>query len=474
MTTRKPAKGPRRQGAASTGDRKGARKGRGAATREEPRRRDANAGAKKGPAARQTKRDDRRAGPAKADAPRGPHDRKARPAAQAKAPSVGPRDARPAPPPPAPKPAKPRPLPSGPSRSGTVALIGRPNVGKSTLLNAALGQPLAAVSPVPQTTRTSLLGVVHHGTAELALLDTPGLHRPRTELGRVMNASAREAARGADVIVFMAEVPKTEVLQRAAERATGAAPPRVHPGDATLLADLPEGVPAVLVLNKVDRVRDKGLLLPILQAFERIRPFAALVPISALRTDGVAVVLDEIAKLLPEGPWRYGEDDVTDRPVRFFAAEYVREQILRATQDEVPHATAVGIERFLEPAGKGAVQIDATIHVERPGQKKILVGAGGAMLKRIGTEARLRIEELIGRKVNLKLWVRVTADWRESAKQIEELGYGVPAEEPPTLVLAELDDDAAGDAADDDALSHRETPGVSPGAPDNADVEDEQ
>jgi GTP-binding protein Era len=328
------------------------------------------------------------------------------------------------------------------------------------------------VSHTPQTTRTALLGVVHHGTAEIALLDTPGLHRPRTALGRVMNEAAREATRGADVVVFVAEVPKTEILERAAERATSAAPVRVHPGDATLLADLPKGVPAILVLNKIDRVRNKGLMLPTLVAFEKLHEFAAIVPISALREDGVAVVLDEIAKALPVGPWRYGEDDVTDKPVRFFAAEYVREQILRATQDEVPHAAAVGIDQFLEPAGRGAVQIDATIHVERPGQKKILVGAGGAMLKRIGTAARLRIEELVGRKVNLKLWVRVTPDWRESAKQLEELGYGASGREAPDAVIfAELPDvDLAGDETDvdDEAGSEGDD------ATDEDDLEDEQ
>ncbi|HVY46898.1 MAG TPA: GTPase Era [Minicystis sp.] len=314
-------------------------------------------------------------------------------------------------------------------RSGRVALVGRPNVGKSTLLNAALEQPLAAVSPTPQTTREALLGVVHRGEAEILLLDTPGLHRPKSELGRVMNLSAREAARSADVVVVVVEVPENASRPRAPGK-----PPRPlapHPGDLTLLADLggarAEGEPAppaILVVNKVDRVRDKGLLLPLLDAFGKAYPFASIVPVSALKADGVRRVLDEVAALLPERAWEMDEDALTDRPTRFFAAEYVREQILRATEREVPHAAAVVIDRFLEPP-QGAVHVDATILVERPGQKRILIGAGGAMMKRIGTAARQRLEELVGRKVNLKLWVKVAPDWRQQRSALEELGYAM-------------------------------------------------
>ncbi|XYH94472.1 GTPase Era [Sorangium sp. So ce1128] len=310
-----------------------------------------------------------------------------------------------------------------PRRSGRVALVGRPNVGKSTLLNAALGHPLAIVSPMPQTTRDAILGVVHHGPAEIALLDTPGLHRPRTELGRVMNQAAREAARSADVIVFVTEAPDPARLPRRVKEGEDGPPLAPHPGDLTLLADLGSEAPVVFVLNKVDRMRDKALLLPLLDAFAKLREFAAIVPISALREDGVQRVLDEVAKLCPERDWGFAPDELTDRPTRFFAAEYVREQILRATKAEVPHASAVQIERYVEPTGGGALHIDATIHVERPGQKKILIGAGAEQLKRIGTEARLRIEELVGRQVNLKLWVRVTPEWRESPQRLEELGY---------------------------------------------------
>jgi len=324
---------------------------------------------------------------------------------------------------PAPRPA---PEASGPKRSGSVALVGRPNVGKSTLLNAALQQPLAIVSSTPQTTRDALLGVIHHGSAEIALLDTPGLHRPRTQLGRVMNEAARDAARRADVVVFVTDVsPRT--VKRKDDPAAPAAPRPLlpHPGDLVLLSDLAPDRPVVLVVNKVDLLRDKRHLLPLLEALGKVRSFDAIVPISARREDGVARVLDEIARLLPEGAFRYGEEDVTDKPARYFAAEYVREQILRATKEEVPHASAVSIDRYVEPQKEGvATQIDATIHVERPGQKRILIGAGGEMMKRIGIAARERIEELVGGKVVLRLWVRVTPDWRESLPRLEELGYG--------------------------------------------------
>lgn len=336
------------------------------------------------------------------------------------------------------------------TRAGRVAILGRPNVGKSTLLNAALDQPLSIVSPTPQTTRDAILGIVRHGDAEIALVDTPGLHKAGSALGRAMNRSAREAGKAADVVVFVAEVPPVKFLDKGAT---------VHTGDAALLADIPAETPVVLVLNKVDLAKKKDAILPLLTAFGALRDFAAIVPISALRggKGGIGRVLDEVAKLCPEGPHQHDEDEITDRPVRFFAAEYVREQILRATKEEVPHAVAVEVTEFREPgpprqaraARPGAppqkeavVRIEATIHVERPGQKKILVGTKAEMLKRIGTEARKRIEELLGRRVHLQLFVRVTADWRDSPQQLAELGYQTPRTKGATPAV-----DADGDAS---------------------------
>jgi GTPase len=293
-------------------------------------------------------------------------------------------------------------------RSGTVAIVGRPNVGKSTLLNAALGEKLAIVSTVPQTTRDRLLGIVHRPHAEIALLDTPGIHKPHSRLGRSLNRTARRAADEADVVVFVTSVP------------SGAA--RVHPGDDTLLADIGKDAPTILAVNQIDRLRDKSRLLPLLEEIAKLRDFAAIVPISALRGDGVTRLLDEVEKALPEGPPRFESDELTDRPTRFFVAEFVREPILSSTREEIPHAVAVEVSRFEEQ--KGTVHIDATIHVERDGQKRILIGRGGEKLKSIGIAARKRIEALVDKKVYLSLWVRVTPDWTESENFLTELGYG--------------------------------------------------
>ena len=291
-------------------------------------------------------------------------------------------------------------------RAGTVALVGRPNVGKSTLFNAALGQNLAIVSPVPQTTRHRILGVVYRPGAEIALLDTPGIHKPQSRLGRALNGTARAASRAADVLVYVA--------------APGSAC-RVHAGDRTLLADIGAGQPTVLAVNQIDRVTPKARLLPLLAELSELRDFAAVVPISALTSDGLDRLLDETSKLLPLAPPHYDADTLTDRPLRFFAAELVRGSILAATREEIPHAAAVEIREFEELAT--LVRIAATIHVERDGQKAILIGRRGEKLKSIGIEARARIEELLEKKVHLSLWVQVTPDWTNSDSSLAELGY---------------------------------------------------
>ena len=306
-------------------------------------------------------------------------------------------------------------MPSSPSRkkadesvvrAGTVAIVGRSNVGKSTLLNAALELPLAAVSRRPQTTRTPLLGIVRHGGAEIGFLDTPGLHKADSKLGREMNRSARDSVRDADVVMFVVALPpnvKGDV--------------RPHAGDLALIEQLPTDKPVVLVVNKIDVVRDKRRMLPLLATLSATREFAAVVPVSALAASGIHLVLDE--------------DTLTDRPMRHFAAEYVREAILRATAQEVPHSVAVTIDEYAEPATEEEVtRISATIHVERDGQKRILIGEKGAMLKRIGTEARERIEVLIGGRVYLALWVRVTAGWRERTEALADFGLLARTESP--------------------------------------------
>ena len=251
--------------------------------------------------------------------------------------------------------------PGATAQSGRVALVTGGEAGLGAVVvralaarghavaihaHAALGQALAIVSPLPQTTRDAILGVVDRDGAQLALLDTPGLHKPRSRLGKSMNASAREAARGADVVVYVTDVPAkhTGVLA-------------VHPGDRTLLADVGEGVTTVLVVNKVDRLKNKADLLPLLAELGKLRAFAAIVPISAKREDGVELVLDEVARVLPEREALFPEDTLTDKPLRFFAAEYVREQLLRKIRDEIPHGVGVIVDSWESKENIDAIEM---------------------------------------------------------------------------------------------------------------------
>lgn len=309
-------------------------------------------------------------------------------------------------------------------RFGTVALIGRTNVGKSTFMNLALGEPLAITSPLPQTTRDLLLGVTRRGDAQIAFLDSPGLHRPRTELGRRMNVAAYESARAADVIVVMTDV--WTAPPKPAPGSIGSGPldsPWLRPGDRAVLEALDPiaSRPSILILNKVDLLRDKKLLLPQLDAYSKAHDFVALVPTSLRHNDGVDIALDEIARHLPEGPPGFDEDTLTNRPVLFFVREYVREAILNRFQRELPHAVAVTIDAVEE--SERLLSIAATIHVEKVGQRKILVGRGGEDIKAIGIAARKRIEGLVDKQVHLRLFVRVTPRWKDMPRQLSEMGY---------------------------------------------------
>ncbi|HEY8079802.1 MAG TPA: GTPase Era [Labilithrix sp.] len=290
-------------------------------------------------------------------------------------------------------------------RAGTVALIGRPNVGKSTLLNALLGERIAITSPHPQTTRDRIAGILSFEGAQLVFLDTPGFHEARNKLGVRMNELARGAADECDVAVFLTD-------------ASG--PPRDD--DRAILGHVPEATPIVLGINKVDRVKPRSALLPALEAWGKERAFAAVVPIAAKNGDGVQRLLGEVAKLVPKGDALFAEDELTDKPVRFLVGELVREQILRRTRQEVPHGVAVTVERFDE-AGK-QVRIAVTVHVAKDSHKGILIGDKGKMLAAIGTEARKRAEELLGKKVHLETFVRATPKWFDDAARLKELGYG--------------------------------------------------
>jgi GTP-binding protein Era len=303
------------------------------------------------------------------------------------------------------------------TRAGRVAIVGRPNVGKSTLLNALLGEPLAIISKHAQTTRDQIHGILTTNDAQYVFVDTPGLHRARHKLGTRMNAAAREAARGADVILFMTDVTEEARTKVGAE-------------DAAILRDLPPSVPVLCVINKIDRVKEKAKLLPLLEAWGGAHDFAAIVPVSARTKNGADRILAELHDRIPEGPPLFGEGEISDKPVRFFVAEFVREQILRKTHQEVPHGVAVTVERFEEAqagAGskkkKGITRIDLAIHVDKESHKGIIIGARGATLKAIGTDARARVEALLGEQVHLQLWVRVTPGWYESDARLREMGY---------------------------------------------------
>jgi GTP-binding protein Era len=304
-----------------------------------------------------------------------------------------------------------KPSPEDPRRAGRVAIVGRPNVGKSTLLNAALGEPIAITSLHPQTTRDTVRGVLTVGETQYVFVDTPGLHEPRSRLGHWMNETARQAAREADVLVLVVEAPREGRAPQPAE------------ADLALAAELPK-LPIALAINKVDRLKDKGQLLPLIAAFAERHPFAATVPMSARRANGIQPLLKELRELLPEQPFLFEPDTLSDQPERFFVAEFVREQILKQTRQEVPHGVAVVVERFEEGGAGGKMpHIEVAVHVAREAHKKILVGAKGQMLKSIGMAARARVEQMLGRRVHLQLWVRTTPDWMDDPARLRELGY---------------------------------------------------
>ncbi|MBN2195629.1 MAG: GTPase Era [Polyangiaceae bacterium] len=308
-------------------------------------------------------------------------------------------------------------------RSGNVAIVGRTNVGKSTFLNAALGEPLAITSPLPQTTRDALLGVVTLASAQIAFIDTPGLHRPRTELGRRMNAAAIDALRNADLALVMTDTHHVVASTKELPALAGAAGSELAlpEADVRVIEELPPDLPAILLINKVDRCTDKRRLLPTIERFASLRDFAAIVPASAIHPADVERILSMLGTALPERPPTYDPETLTDRPTLYFVREYVREQVLRQTGREVPHAVAVTVEAAIDRGD--LLIVKTTIHVEKPGQRGILLGARGSRLREIGTAARERLETLLGRRVYLELFVRVTPSWRHVPRQLAELGY---------------------------------------------------
>ncbi|BCA80025.1 GTPase Era [Desulfuromonas sp. AOP6] len=293
-----------------------------------------------------------------------------------------------------------------PFRSGFVSIIGRPNVGKSTLLNRILGQKIAIASPKPQTTRNRILGIHNLDDGQILFLDTPGIHRATGKLNRYMVDQAMAACSDVDVVLFLIE---------ATDRPGG--------GDDFILDVLSRSsVPVILVINKIDKV-SPGALLPLIEIYAQKRDFAAIIPISGMTGSGVDALIKATHDLLPSGPRYYPEDMVTDLPERFIVAEMIREQILKQVRDEVPYGVAVVVESFTEKPEKNIVVIAAAILVERDPHKKIILGKGGEKIRSIGKAARVDIEKMLGTRVYLELFVKVQKNWTESDKLLKDFGY---------------------------------------------------
>jgi GTP-binding protein Era len=290
-------------------------------------------------------------------------------------------------------------------RSGYVALIGRPNAGKSTLLNHLVGEKIAAVSNKPQTTRHKIQGIVTSKEGQIVFVDTPGVHKPGYLLNRRMMAAVHDAILSVDVVVLL----------RDASVSTGN-------GDRFVLDLVKEsGKPSILVLNKIDKIKEKNLLLPLIEYYSKAHEFAEIVPISALKGDAIDNLLTQITKHLPEGEPIFADDELTDQPMRTIVAEMVREKILASTGEEIPYVTAVVTERW-DDSDPQQPRIFCAIYVERDSQKGIIIGKGGSKLKKIGSEARADIEKLLGRNIYLQLFVKVVSDWRNQAKDLDEMG----------------------------------------------------
>jgi len=331
-----------------------------------------------------------------------------------------------------------------PFRSGFVCILGRPNAGKSTLLNALVGEKLAIISPKPQTTRNRIQGVVHvpkrngKGGGQIVLIDTPGVHKPDSSLGRKMMVEVREALEGCDLVLVIMDVTH-----------------KFDPRDQFALDLVKQSrAKAFLILNKVDLIREKSKLLPLIEDYRKLYDFVEVIPISALKRRGLDDLLNAIIAFLPAGPAYFPEDHITDQPARFMAAEIIREQVLLNTSEEIPYATTVMVDSFEE--GKRLTRISATIYCEREGQKGILVGKGGQMLKKIGTSARLQIERMLGTKVFLELYVKAEPGWRDSRRFVEELDWRRQLEQRMLVQQAEEqrsqhgDDSAAGSTHTED------------------------
>ena len=296
------------------------------------------------------------------------------------------------------------------TKSAFVAIVGKPNVGKSSILNRLLGEKVAIVSAKPQTTRSKIMGVMNageYGETQLVFTDTPGLHKPKNKLGDYMVKTIVDSIGDVDLCLMVVEESG-----------------KLHEAELELIEKFKKlDMPAVLAINKIDRLPDKTRLLERIAQFSELYDFAGIIPVSAQDGDGLEALTDKLCELAEEGPHFFDEDTLTDQPERVIAAEIIREKLLRLLSDEVPHGTAVEIEKMREREDGGIMDIEATIYCEKESHKGIVIGKGGAMLKKIGTYAREDLEKFLETKVNLKLWVKVTPDWRNKAGGLKRFGY---------------------------------------------------
>jgi len=292
-------------------------------------------------------------------------------------------------------------------KSGFVTIIGRPNVGKSTLLNTITGGKVAITSPKPQTTRNAIKAIITRDDFQIVFIDTPGIHKPKNKLGEYMVSIAEETMEGVDAVLFMVE---------ATDQSPGA-------GDLHIIESLKKvQTPVFLLINKIDLVK-KDAILPLIASYKNLMEFSEIIPISASNGEGTEIIIERIKEILPEGPKYFPDDMLTDQPERKLAAEVIREKILMLMSEEIPHGVGIDITKFKDREGKDLVDIDAVIYCEKESQKGIIIGKEGRMLKKIGTMAREELEHILGTKVFLQLWVKVKPDWRNSLSMLRTLGY---------------------------------------------------
>lgn len=292
-------------------------------------------------------------------------------------------------------------------KSGFVSIIGRPNVGKSTLLNSLTGEKIAIMSDKPQTTRNAIRSIITGDDYQIVFIDTPGIHKPKTKLGDFMVNIAQDTLSEVDLVLFLVEAQDSK---------PGA-------GDLYIIEQLKKiRTPVFLIINKIDTI-NKDQILPVIATYKELMDFREIIPISAINGDNLGAIIDSIKKVLPEGPKYFPEDTLTDQPEKLLAAELIREKVLELVTDEVPHGVGVEVISFKQRQNKDMIDIQANIYCEKETHKGILIGKEGRMLKNIGSMSRVEIERLLGTKVFLELWVKVKPDWRNNEQMLKTLGY---------------------------------------------------